>query len=166
MNLDAPVLPPDPAKDAQRRARRDRRIAWLGLGAVALLVQFSGVIGSGALVGGLLHDRAVVGAIGMVLAWGIARGVLLAFGLASVAAALPALSQRVDRPLRVPRTATVLGGFGIAAHIVVFAAMGALAGLACGWTAGVLVPWQAALMLGLAGALMGALTLLAPYEVN
>ena len=166
MDLDAPVLPPDPAKDAQRRARRDRRIAWLGVGAVALLVQSFGVIGSGAFVGGLMHDRPVVGAIGMVLAWGIARGVLLAFGLASVAAALPALSQRADQPLRVPRTASVLGVFAIAAHIVVFAAMGAFAGMVCGWTAGVLVPWQAALMLGLAGAVLGALTVFAPYEVT
>lgn len=128
MDIDDPVRPIDPREDARVyarvRAARRRSVLRIALTLAHPLLAMAG----GGLIGGWHADAPLIGAVGMLLAWVAARGVLIALGVVLLAMEAPALLDRLRGAQRPHAAGPGAGGTRGAVVFVVYAL--AFAGLA------------------------------------
>lgn len=142
MDLDSPVQSIDPQADARRvaSARAARRRSAVDL-LVALAIPLV-ALGGGFLLGGWHADAPIVGAVGMVFAYGAAHGAGTVAGLLALLVEAPRLLRRLRTPgEQGKRTRTPVAGSAsrllvAAFSATTFAACAALTGFAAGLLGG------------------------------
>ena len=162
MDIDRPVRPIDPQEDARRvvqaRVARHRSdLTMLFTFAQPLVAMAGGVV-----LGAWHADAPIVGAIGMALAWAGARAVLFAAAAVALLFEAPSLLRRlfgrVDDAHREPPVFQRSSKPVFAVHMLAFAVLAALVGLASGLVGEGALHFLDVVAFGLFGLLLGAVT--------
>lgn len=136
MDIDSPVEPIDPRDDRRRVEQAHAARRRSGVRMLLTLMHPLATLAGGFMLGHLLAQAPLVGAMGMLLAWVGARAAL--FAAASVALALeaPSLARRVfgraEDARREPRIFQRSAKPVLAVHVLAFAGLAAVAGVVVG----------------------------------